>query len=232
MPLAVLAANVDRAAQHRDQSLRDDEAESRPAESPRRRCIGLRKRLEKPVELLGGHAGAGVDDLESNDASRVGHVARTDSYRHFALLRELDRVADQVREHLTEAQRIAAKVQNHRVLGKRDVQILETVVPRRTRLGNHLPRCEDAPAEIRIDRLTCSDADADVASTVKPFGSIARDTVCVQDIEPVELSLGVGITHGRDRIQVLLQQHAVVVERQIEDSLFARAAGMHIAAPS
>src|SRR5262249_1522277 len=65
--------------------------------------VGLLELLEDLLAVLLGDPGAGVRD---RDHERVVGTARRD--RHRAGLRELDRVADQVRQHLGEAALVAA----------------------------------------------------------------------------------------------------------------------------
>ena len=59
------ALGADRAAHQLDELARDREAEAGAAVSARRRDVGLRERLEHPLERLGLDADAGVGDLDA-----------------------------------------------------------------------------------------------------------------------------------------------------------------------
>ena len=81
------------------------------AEATCDRTISLFERLEYPLHLFGGHAGAGVDDGDLH-----GVLVPADTNGHRTVPGELDRVADQVEQHLAYAHRIDqddARVLNH-----------------------------------------------------------------------------------------------------------------------
>ena len=98
-----MARDADRAAQHADQSAADCQAQARSAEAARRGRVGLLERLEQPPDLLVRHPDAGITDRDAQ-----GPVAPPHLDPDFARLRELDGVADQIEQHLTQAGRVGA----------------------------------------------------------------------------------------------------------------------------
>ena len=85
----------------------DREPQAGAAEAARRRLVGLRERLEDLVQRGGVHADAGVGHGEPHD--RAISLGGLDIRAHddFAALGEFHGVADEIHEHLTQAQRIA-----------------------------------------------------------------------------------------------------------------------------
>ena len=105
--LARRAVHPHLAAHHLDQVPGDGQAEPGAAVAARRRHVGLLERREQPLDLVGGDADAGVADGEVR-APRVDRLARhRDLDADLAALGELDAVAEQVQEHLAQAQRVA-----------------------------------------------------------------------------------------------------------------------------
>ena len=106
------------------QSPADRQSQPCPPKLPTGRTVGLRERLEQPALLLGRHANARIADgeLQQHDRfSSVGVVgirqashrrsprARSDCHTQgdFSALGELEGIADQVGQHLPNAQRIS-----------------------------------------------------------------------------------------------------------------------------
>ena len=108
-----LALHLDLSAHEPDQALRDGEAESGSAVAARHRRVRLRELLEDRANVFGCNADARVADGESQLHVIVGGQGRRDRNDDLTLLRELDRVSDQVHQDLTEARRIPAHRAGH-----------------------------------------------------------------------------------------------------------------------
>ena len=105
--LAGCAVHVEVAAHLFDQVARDREPQARAAEAPGHRAVALGEGLEEARALAGVHADAGVVDGEAEGqpagVGRAGFHLEPD----LALCGELHRVAQQLGQHLPEAQRVA-----------------------------------------------------------------------------------------------------------------------------
>ncbi len=99
------AAHADAAAHQLDQLPRDGGAKTCATELPRGGRIGLCKGVEDALQMLRGDADAGVLHLDHQRA-----VVVVQPQQHMAALGELERVAQQVQQHLLQAQRIAPQV--------------------------------------------------------------------------------------------------------------------------
>ena len=110
---ALLALDRDVASHQLREAAHDREAEARAAEAARGRGIGLRERLEQARALLFGEPDAGVGDRDRDLRSAVAERLGAGMQRDAAALGELDRVAEQVEQHLPHARRIA----DQRVVG-------------------------------------------------------------------------------------------------------------------
>ncbi len=106
---AGLAGDADAAAHPLDDLLGDGQPEPGAAVVPARRVLGLRERPEQAGQALRRHADARVGDLDAH----AGDVRAGGKPRHVrddaAAGRELDRVAQQVDEHLAQPRRVAAE---------------------------------------------------------------------------------------------------------------------------
>jgi hypothetical protein len=119
-----LALEADLAAQELHELAADGEPEAGAAEAPGERPVRLRERLEDLALAALGDADPGVGDAELEPAAlRVRAGARAavvrqprHAHRHLAALGELDRVADQVHQHLAHAHRVRAHLARHLVL--------------------------------------------------------------------------------------------------------------------
>src|SRR6185436_10284003 len=97
----------------------DRESEPRTAVATRRRRIDLTERFEKPVLAIGWNAEAGVLDLESDLVRGVLFATRAPSANgehDLALIRELDRVVEQIDQDLAHARHIALERARHVVV--------------------------------------------------------------------------------------------------------------------
>ena len=112
-PRPDLAFDPDVAAHQLDQPRRDRQAEAGAAEAAGRRAVRLRERLEDQLLLVARDADAGVDDREVQ-ADLAGQLRRdVDAQPDLPAVGELDRVADQVDEHLPQPQRVADERVGH-----------------------------------------------------------------------------------------------------------------------
>jgi hypothetical protein len=99
---------ADLAAHQLDQLLGDGQPEPGAAVVAGGRGVGLREGLEQLVEALRVQADPGVADLEAHDVALPHAPGRADGHDHLALRGELDRVRQQVGEHLAQPRLVAA----------------------------------------------------------------------------------------------------------------------------
>ena len=99
-----LAVDPDVTAHHAHQLARDLQAKTGAAEAPADAVVALAEALEQPAQRGGIHADAGVDDAQPRQchAARCGGWQRVDQQPHLAPVGELDRVANQIEDHLLE----------------------------------------------------------------------------------------------------------------------------------
>ena len=115
--LARAGLDADLPAHQLDQTLADGEPQARATKAPRGGLVGLAEGLKQSRDLLGAQADAGVAHRETQpppvlvgrSGRFVGPLQRPHGQPHRAAVGELDRVADQVVQHLPQAQGIAAK---------------------------------------------------------------------------------------------------------------------------
>ena len=101
---------------------RTGNGESQPgaAEAAFDRTIGLRKRFKDHFAVRGIDANASIDDREMQARPAARAELRPDHQMHGAVFGELDRVGEQVEEHLPEAPGIAVDPRGQRrIVGKR-----------------------------------------------------------------------------------------------------------------
>ena len=104
-----LADDLDVAAHHPHQLARDLQPQPGAAEAPADAVVALAEALEQALQRLLVHADAGVDDADARQRRPGGAVLRrhrVDQQPHAAAVGELDRVADQVEQHLLEPLRV------------------------------------------------------------------------------------------------------------------------------
>ena len=110
---AQAAAQAQFAAHQGHQTLADGQPQAGAAEAPRDARIGLREALEQARLLLGADADAGVAHLEAQLDPLPFALLAIDAQHHLALRGELERVAQQVDQHLLQAQRVAKELARH-----------------------------------------------------------------------------------------------------------------------
>src|SRR5690242_12926033 len=96
-PLARRRADIDRMAEEMAQALDNGEAKAEPSAPFARRVVELVELVEDGAELGVGNADPGVPDLDAQPAA-----ATTAAEQHLAALGVLDRVRQEVPEHLLE----------------------------------------------------------------------------------------------------------------------------------
>src|SRR5207249_982401 len=104
--MAHLARDGELTAHQRHQPPRDREAEACPAVAARHRRVRLGELLEDGPELLRRDADPRVPHAELHACPAAVTPNHAGRHIHLTLIRELDRVADQVHEHLTHPGRI------------------------------------------------------------------------------------------------------------------------------
>ncbi len=113
------------AAHEIDQALADRKAEAGAAEHARRRRVGLRERTEQLGRDVGCDADAAVAHREHDFVMIARLRAPGHLDVHAAALGELDRVADEIGQHLAQPHRIAAHGEAHvRIDRDREAQAL------------------------------------------------------------------------------------------------------------
>ena len=110
---AHFASQMKRAAHQLDELATNREAEARAAEAPRRRCLRLHERLEEARLRVRRDADAGILDAQFDRSARAARLGHLHTQRDLALHRELDGVAHQVEEHLTQPNAVAAHARRH-----------------------------------------------------------------------------------------------------------------------
>jgi hypothetical protein len=108
-PLPFRAGRGEASAQRPAQPLRDREPEAAAAVEPCDAGVGLGVAVEQPRQGGLRDAGPGVGDLDAQAGPALGCRGRSDADRDAAALGELQRVADQVREHLAQPARVGAQ---------------------------------------------------------------------------------------------------------------------------
>ena len=97
----------------------DGQAQTGAAIAARGLAVGLRKGAKQLRNLRGIHANASVAHTDAQDMvlrCMHGHqrgALQFNGHHHFTLVRELDGIAHQIVQHLTEPQRVAAQVARH-----------------------------------------------------------------------------------------------------------------------
>ena len=107
------AGGGDAAAHQLDQLARDRQAQAAAAVLAGGRAVGLGEGLEQAPDLLRAHADAGVGHREFERHAAVVALQQFDRHDDFAALGELDGVAGEVDQHLSQAQRVAHQLLRH-----------------------------------------------------------------------------------------------------------------------
>ena len=105
------ARDADLAPHRLDEALADRQPEAGAAEAPRRRLVGLREGGEDRPDLVGRDADAGVADAD-REAPRLAR-RELDLQQDMPALGELERVVDEVAQHLRQAHGIAGDLVRH-----------------------------------------------------------------------------------------------------------------------
>ena len=104
---ALAALDTNLSVHQRHEVRRNRESKPRAAVLSRRRSVRLLERFENRVLLVDRNADAGVSHLTAQFDAGLGAPLLFDFQHDLARWRELNRVADQIDEHLAEATRIA-----------------------------------------------------------------------------------------------------------------------------
>ena len=137
------------AAHQLDQPAGDGQPQAGTAVLARGRGIGLRKGIENAGELVGGNADAGIAHGKGQ-GQRLGLLPfEADGEHHLAALGELDRVADQIEQHLAQPGRVPAQLAGE---GRIDVgaEIQTAIAGARLQREKHLV---DGLAQGEVDGL-------------------------------------------------------------------------------
>ncbi len=143
------ALDADAPAHQPEQAPADRQPQPGAAVAPAHRAVGLREVLEHLLEGVRSDADAGVLDPDADQGLVVGPLQQPDAHHDLAALGELDRVAQQVGQHLPQAERVAAQAQ--RCVGRDDLhRQLDPLGLRRLR--EHRQRLLDHVDEAEVDR--------------------------------------------------------------------------------
>ena len=110
------AAHFDVTAHQAHQLLADRQPQAGAAEALRHRGGRLAEVLEQPALLLAGHADAAVADGELDHRPAVALLQAAGAHPDPAVAGELDRIGEQVGEHLAQPGRVAAQL-------RRDIRV-------------------------------------------------------------------------------------------------------------
>ena len=174
--LTLRALHVDLAAEQAGDLAADREPEPGPAEAAADRALGLLERLEDQAQLVRRDADPGVDHRERDDVlgarqrvAAVVHVGRrsADAELDGAAVRELERVREQVLQHLLEAllvgrellrgvrrqvdREVESLLARHRREGALDV-LADRAQLRAAGVHVHLPRLDLGEVEDVVDQ--------------------------------------------------------------------------------
>src|SRR5215472_3862452 len=111
-PLTGLAFHGQVAAHETDELFGDGEPQASSAVSSRGAGIGLREILEDDRLLFARNADSGVGDAERQTVRQRFRVGLHPQH-HFSPFGELDGVAQQVKQHLSQAKRVADEIERH-----------------------------------------------------------------------------------------------------------------------
>jgi len=103
-----LAVDTDLPAHQGDDALADDQAKASAAVHPGGRGIGLRERGEQLRETFRRDADAGIDDLEAQRMRGAVLAVLLDAQGDATAFGELDGVAEQIGQHLSQSRRVTA----------------------------------------------------------------------------------------------------------------------------
>ena len=150
---ADFALQPDPAAHHRNQLRRDGEPEAGAAVLPRGRPVRLLESREDACLFLEGDADARIGHLEVHETA----IAARRGDHDLALLRELDRVADQVHQHLADPSWVATEV-----IGESRIHLEEQleallIRPHRKRLDRVGEEPAQAERHVIEGQLACLD---------------------------------------------------------------------------
>ena len=147
--LARFAAQLDALPAHQPHEARcDREAEARSTYALR--IAELAEGLEYRSLVRLGNARSGVRDAEMKPAIPVGEVVEPDSDLDFTLIRVLDRIRQEVAEHLPQAQHVAHHRRWHRWLHATDELELLALA----RAANTSPTCSTKSRTSKISRTS------------------------------------------------------------------------------
>jgi hypothetical protein len=103
----LLALDRDRPAHQVHESFRDRKAETGATELPRRRRVYLAERGEEPVHPVGRDPDTGIADCELDSERARARLLGVHEHEDLAGLGELDRVREEVQEHLPQPSLVA-----------------------------------------------------------------------------------------------------------------------------
>ena len=199
-PFARLAGDAELAVHHGDELLGDRQAEPGAAEPAGDRAVGLLERCEQLGLPVGVDADARVPDLEHDLHASVQGPARADLDLDLAFVGELDRVADQVHEHLAQAVRVAAEP-SRQVLGDR-VDDLEALALGRVGqqfadVGDQVGQGEVDPVERQLARLDAREIQYVVDDVEQRLGGLPQNAD-EPPLAPAEIGPREQVGHAQD----------------------------------
>jgi hypothetical protein len=186
-----LARQSDPAAHHLHDSGGDCEPEAGAPVPARRRAVLLLERLEYAFLVFRRDADSGVADAEVKDGRLLGAVVDFDAENDFPGFGELDRVSDEIHDHLPQSSYISDKRVGH-FRGDFEHE-LETLLigaksERADGVGETLPKSEFRALDIEAARLDLGEIEDVVDDVDQSVGGAAR---CLDVLPLIRREVGV-----------------------------------------
>ena len=154
--LAGRAVKTDVAAHQGNQFAGDRQAQAGTAKLPRGRAVGLRERLEQPCLHLWRHPDPAVGHRDHEAPGRIVRSPGLKPHTDLAGGGELDRIANQVGDHLPQAQGVAhdrrRQLVSHRKMQPQSLR-LGTRFEQRDRLADRIRRVESDLLQVELAGL-------------------------------------------------------------------------------
>ncbi len=202
LPDPLLALEPDATAHHAHELLADGEPEPGAAVASRGRAVGLGEGVEDARALLRGDADAGVGDREAQLDVGLRPRFDRDPQDDLAPLRELDGVAEQIDQHLSQPTRIADHVVGHvdgDVAGELEALLMRPVGEELERVRQAVAQAERQDLEVELAGLDLREVEDVVQDGEQRVGRRA-DRVQVLALLGRELAVERQVGHAHDAV--------------------------------